>query len=208
MGLYPTHQVCSRCNKEKPIKDFGRRGGLFRGDMPRRDCKVCQRRRQHETYLKERAYYEECKARGDGYDRPGDGYILPDEVRIIFELVLNAVKWAKSMNQVKVKPFAMKRKVGSLEWLLGFDVIDFDVTEDGQARWTFGACRVILNNYGVDLPNDEMIKAKLIEWAAEIDMEIEWNAIPLKKGVQYGVGEACATGSGRDSSAIGQFEGW
>jgi len=203
-------QTCNVCGKEKALRAFSRRYGKYGGSQRRLDCKKCQRRAQEKQEREFRAYVLKCRAIGDGYDRPGDGRILPDGARLIFELVSSNARWAQSMNQVLKRPFAMRRKIDAIEWLLGFDVVDFDIV-DGLPRWTYGACRMILKDFGLDGPNDEQIKRKIVEWAAEIGMEVEWNAQSIGKGVRYGDGVEgyCDTGSGGGSSAITQFaSGW
>ncbi len=43
---------CSKCCNDKPLNEFGKRGGIKRGDEIRPSCKICDNKRKREKYLK------------------------------------------------------------------------------------------------------------------------------------------------------------
>jgi len=175
---------CSECGKEKRPAAFTADSSHLSGY--RSMCKACKQAASNEESRLFIEYRDKCRAAGDGYDTLNDRRALPDEARLLLELVLKSVKTARSMSMVH-RTTQRQEKKESIEWLLGFDCVDMDVNIDGCPRWTFGACRLALRSYGIDMPNDNIIKDRLTEWAAEIGYEIDWNALDVPKEKRLGL---------------------
>jgi hypothetical protein len=164
-------RICVICGEEKPITQYRNRGGLS-GNI-RRDCRTCNNAASVKRAAEKKAYIDECRARGDGYDVLENERTVPIEAKLLLRMILTAFRAARSRSSDNNS--ALRRKE-SLEWLLGFDVLRQD--KDGIS---FGSCLNVLPAYGINLPSQEKIKAKVIELAHAAGFDIEWNAIDVNR---------------------------
>jgi hypothetical protein len=138
-------RICVVCGEEKPITQYQDRGGLH-GNR-RLDCRACNNAASAKRAAEKKAYIDECRARGDGYDVLENERTVPIEAKLLLRMILTAFRAAQSKSSDNNA--ALRRKE-SLEWLLGFDVLRQD--KDGIS---FGSCLNVLPIYGINLPSQE-----------------------------------------------------
>ena len=205
----PDKITCRVCGKTKDKKYFSKTG-RFQSDSRKKICRPCDKAYSKVKAAERRAEIEACRARGDGYDLPCRLDTLPDEAKLMLGMVRAAVTAASCNRQgITETEFLGRQRKESIEWLLTLDVIDCDEGLEGLPRYTFGYVRATLMEYGVDLPPEGVIKAKLAEWAANAGYEIEWNALPVPERIRYyGLGEVNSGYAGRGASSIGLIAAW
>jgi hypothetical protein len=85
--------ICRTCGKKKPMSAFGPHGGHSGGR--KRSCRKCLNAIRAAQQKAEIEYRRKCKAAGDGFDTESDYRWLPDEARILIEMVRAAVMAAR-----------------------------------------------------------------------------------------------------------------
>ena len=180
----PDFITCRVCGKEKSKKEFSVIG-YQNSKTRRRNCKACYNKESSERNRALTAEIAACRAAGDGYDTK-EGRLIPEEILLFLHTVRVAVRHAKYNGTAK-GPLERDviQRIESILWLLTFDVVDVGIGPENMPQFTFGYMRMMLDEYGIYMPNDEKIKAKLTEWAANARFHIMWEAMPVTKGFRY-----------------------